>query len=137
MADYLDAVYTHHFEGDAGPAERGHRIQQMFHSYETELLTPLMDWLRNREDITILGPDDPGLRAPTVSIIPNRKSLEDVFARLTDHQLMAGLGHFYGVRPLLGMGIPLEKGVLRLSFVHYTTADEVDQLIKGLGAALD
>jgi selenocysteine lyase/cysteine desulfurase len=35
------------------------------------------------------------------------------------------------------MNIPIEKGVLRLSFVHYTTADEVDRLIKGLGAALD
>ena len=137
LADYLDAVYSHHFEGHAGPAERGRQIQKMFHSYETALLTPLMDWLRNREDITIVGPDDPGLRAPTVSIIPKRKSMEDVFKHLTDRKLMVGLGHFYGVRPLLGMGIPIEKGVLRLSFVHYTTEDEVARLIKGLGAALD
>jgi len=56
---------------------------------------------------------------------------------LTDRKLMVGLGHFYGVRPLLGMGVPLDKGVLRLSFVHYTTAGEVAQLIEGLGAALD
>ncbi|MFA5905186.1 MAG: aminotransferase class V-fold PLP-dependent enzyme [Desulfobacula sp.] len=137
LADYLDVVFAHHFKGEAAPAERGRRIQQMFHSYETELLTPLMDWLRNREDVVIVGPDDPELRAPTVSIIPGRKSLEDVFARLTNRKLMVGLGHFYGVRPLLGMNIPIEKGVLRLSFVHYTTADEVDRLIKGLGAALD
>ena len=137
LADYLDAVYSHHFDTDAGPAERGRLIRKMFQVHETALLTPLMDWLRSREDVTIVGPDDPGLRAPTVSIVPKRKSLEDVFARLTEQKLMVGLGHFYGVRPLLGMNIPIDKGVLRLSFVHYTTGEEVNQLIKGLGAALD
>ncbi len=137
LADYLDAVYSHHFEGDAKPAERGRQIQKMFHSYETGLLTPLMDWLRNREDIVILGPDDAKLRAPTVAVSPKRKPLEDVFAKLTEQKLMVGAGHFYGVRPLLSMGIPIEKGVLRLSFVHYTTADEVARLIEGLGKALD
>ena len=137
VAEYLDAVYARHFAEDAGPAERGRRIQEMFHSYETGLLTPLMDWLRNREDVTVLGPDDPGLRAPTVSIVPRRKTLDEVFARLTEQKLMVGLGHFYGVRPLLGMGVPLDKGVLRFSFVHYTTAGEVAQLIEGLGVALD
>ncbi len=42
----------------------------------------------------------------------------------------AGQGHFYGVRPLMGMNIPIETGVLRLSFLHYTTKDEIRQLIK-------
>jgi len=49
---------------------------------------------------------------------------------------MAGQGHFYGVRPLMGMNIPIDTGVLRLSFLHYTTEDEIDQLIEGLYAAL-
>jgi selenocysteine lyase/cysteine desulfurase len=50
---------------------------------------------------------------------------------------MAGQGHFYGVRPLMGMNIPFETGVLRLSFLHYTTKDETDQLIDALSFALD
>ncbi len=49
---------------------------------------------------------------------------------------MTGQGHFYGVRPLLGMNIPIETGALRLSFLHYTTSDEIRQLIDGLAAAL-
>jgi len=137
VPEYLDAVFAHHFEGHAEPAERGRRLQKMFREYETALLTPLMDWLRGREDIVILGPEDAKLRAPTVSVSPKRKSLENVFAKLTEQKLMVGAGHFYGVRPLLGMGIPIEKGVLRLSFVHYTTADEVARLIEGLRKALD
>ncbi len=137
LADYLDTVFAHHFDTDTKPAERGRQIQKMFQVYETALLTPLMDWLRSREDITVLGPDDPGLRAPTVSIIPRRKSMEEVFKSLTERKLMVGLGHFYGVRPLQGMNIPIDKGVLRLSFVHYTTMDEVTRIIEGLSAALD
>ncbi len=136
LADYLDAVFAHHFDGDAEPAERGRQIQKMFQAYETGLLTLLMDWLRNRDDIILVGPDDPQLRAPTVSILPRRKSLAEVFSGLTDRKLMVGCGNFYGVRPLQGMNIPIDTGVLRLSFVHYTTADEVHQLIEGLGAAL-
>jgi selenocysteine lyase/cysteine desulfurase len=65
------------------------------------------------------------------------RSIDQVFAVLTEKKLMAGQGHFYGVRPLLGMNIPMETGVLRLSFLHYTTAEEIDQLIDGLSAALD
>ena len=89
------------------------------------------------EEIRIIGPDDPAMRAPTVSVVPENRSIDEVFAVLTDKKLMAGQGHFYGVRPLLGMNIPLETGVLRLSFLHYTTEEEIHRLIDGLAAALD
>jgi selenocysteine lyase/cysteine desulfurase len=49
---------------------------------------------------------------------------------------MAGGGDFYGVRPLGALGVDLEKGVLRLSFVHYTTKAEVDHLIGALDRVL-
>ena len=62
--------------------------------------------------------------------------LDAVFAGLTAKKIMAGQGHFYGVRPLMGMHIPIETGVLRLSFLHYTTEDEISQLIGGLSSAL-
>ncbi len=137
ILDYFDTVYDHHFSEAVDPVEKGRQIKKMFQSYETKLLTPLMDWLQQRDDITIVGPDDPQLRAPTVSIVPKRKSINDIFTILTARKLMTGCGHFYGVRPLQGMNIPIETGVLRFSFLHYTTKDEVTQLIEGLGAALD
>ncbi|MEM6897915.1 MAG: nitrogen fixation protein NifS, partial [Pseudomonadota bacterium] len=39
---------------------------------------------------------------------------------------------FYAVRPLRALGIDPAHGVLRLSFTHYTTEDEVDRLITAL-----
>ena len=46
------------------------------------------------------------------------------------------MGHFYAVRPLIDMDIKKEPGLLRISFVHYTSLDDIDQLIQGLKKAL-
>lgn len=136
VAEYMDAVYTHHFAEEATPTEKSHRVHDLFQDHEKLLLSPLLGWLRERDDVRIVGPDDPELRAPTVSIIPKNKPISEVYNVLTEHKLMVGDGDFYAVRPLQGMNIPLEPGVLRLSFVHYTNEQEIDQLINGLTAAL-
>ena len=47
-----------------------------------------------------------------------------------------GAGDFYAVRTIGAMGCDAAAGVLRLSFVHYTTDAEVQQLMKGLDACL-
>ena len=60
----------------------------------------------------------------------------DVHTGLTERRVMAGFGHFYGYRPLTGLDIPPDPGVVRLSFLHYTTDAEIDQLIEALGGAL-
>ena len=49
---------------------------------------------------------------------------------------MCGVGHFYAVRLLEAMNIDPNTGVVRLSFVHYTTPEEIDQLIAALDQAL-
>ncbi|MGB5700543.1 MAG: nitrogen fixation protein NifS, partial [Muriicola sp.] len=73
---------------------------------------------------------------PTVSIIPLKKSVKVVYTSLLRHMLMLGMGDFYAVRPLKDMEIPRIPGVIRISFLHYTTKAEVDQLIEGLKESL-
>ena len=136
VIEYLDAVYDHHFDVPADSAERGRVVHDLFGDHETELLARLLAYLGERDDVRIVGPVTAGSRAPTVSMIPRDRSLEDVRAILTDHRVMVGTGNFYGYRPLLAMGIPPETGVLRASFVHYTTHEEIDQLVEGLDRAL-
>ncbi|RZV99148.1 MAG: nitrogen fixation protein NifS, partial [Rhodobacteraceae bacterium] len=48
------------------------------------------------------------------------------------HGIVCDGGDFYAQRPLQAMGIDMERGVLRMSFVHYTTSAEVDRLIAAL-----
>jgi len=136
ILDYFDAVYEHHFEKEAAPAQRNKALNELFQSHENALLERLLDFLKARKDVQIVGPDIAKDRAPIVSIIPVNKSIKDVYARLTKHKLMLGMGNFYALRPLVDMDIPTQPGVLRISFLHYTSIEEIDQLIEGLKLAL-
>jgi selenocysteine lyase/cysteine desulfurase len=93
--------------------------------------------LTSRKDIQIVGPETSNKRAPIVSIIPVDKNIKKVYGSLIKHKLMLGIGNFYAVRPLMGMEIPTQPGVIRISFLHYTSMAEIDQLIEGLKIALD
>jgi selenocysteine lyase/cysteine desulfurase len=101
---------------------------------EEALLAPLIDYLAARNDIRLLGPRH-ARRAPTVAVELDRPG-EDLARALAPHGIMAGGGDFYAVRPLTAMGIDPAKGVLRLSFVHYTSESEVDRLIRALDQVL-
>ena len=49
---------------------------------------------------------------------------------------MAGAGDFYAVRLLEALGVAADPGVLRLSFVHYTSPDDIRHLIEALDKTL-
>ena len=136
ILDYFDAVYDHHFDKVADPAERSRAINALFRDYEMELLTELLDFLRTREDVRILGTEYPEDRAPIVSIIPLNRDIKRVYADLIQHKLMLGIGDFYAARPLIDMDIPRDPGVIRMSFIHYTSKEDIEQLIEGLEKAL-
>jgi selenocysteine lyase/cysteine desulfurase len=136
IPDYFDALYTHHFQTQAPPLEKMKAINRLFRLHETTLMEPLFQFLRSRTDVRVLGTNSTEGRAPTVSIIPENKAIADVYKKLTTHKLMLGMGNFYAVRPLMDMDITPEPGVLRISFLHYTSPEEIDQLIAGLGEAL-
>ena len=137
IIDYFDAVYSHHFDVKVSPSDRNIALNNLFSNHENTLLEKLLDFLKSRKDIKIIGPENIKNRLPIVSIIPLKKDLKKVYAALTKHKLMLGMGHFYAVRPLIDMDIPLQPGVLRISFIHYTSMKDIDQLIEGLKLALN
>jgi len=136
VLDYFDAVYEHHFEEKVAPAQKNRTLNKLFKAHEKALLERLLDFLKSRDDVQIIGPDNAEVRAPILAIIPKNKNLRKVYASLTEHKLMLGMGHFYAVRPLIDMDIPREPGVLRISFLHYTSMEEINQLIEALKVAL-
>ncbi|RUS63523.1 aminotransferase class V-fold PLP-dependent enzyme [Pseudorhodobacter sp. E13] len=136
MADYIDALYDHHFPGQAaGPAARNRAVHDLMRGHEVALLQPLLDHLAARNDLRLLGPRDAARRAPTVALALDRAAAP-VAAELAAHGIMAGGGDFYAVRALQAMGVDPDQGVLRLSFVHYTSEAEIARLIKALDAVL-
>lgn len=136
MADYVDALYDHHFSAQATPVARGVAVHDLMRDHETALLAQVMSAVSSRNSVRVLGPADANVRAPTVALALGRPAAP-VAAKLADHGVMAGGGDFYAVRALQAMGIDPEKeGVLRLSFTHYTSQQEIDQLLNALDACL-
>jgi selenocysteine lyase/cysteine desulfurase len=136
MADYFDALYAHHFPGtDAAPAARMAAVHDLMRAHETALLQPLLDYLRARNDVRLLGPTVAADRAPTVAITHERPGTE-LAKTLAGAGIMAGGGSFYANRALQGQGIDPNHGVLRLSFVHYTSQADLDRLLSALDGHL-
>jgi len=137
ILDYFDAIYKHHFSEAVAPFKKGKAINRLFIEHETLLMERLLTFLTSRDDIRVIGPKTTKNRAPIISIIPTNKNIKKVYADLTKHKLMLGIGNFYAVRPLMEMNIPTQPGVIRISFLHYTSTEEIDQLIKGLKMSLE
>ena len=135
MVDYIDDAYAHHIGGDDGPAGRGAAVHDLMRAHETALLQPLLDAVSSRNSVRLIGPAEAKDRAPTVALALNRAG-EEVAAELALHGIMAGGGDFYAGRALSAMGVDMDKGVLRLSFTHYTTKAEIDHLLSALDAVL-
>ena len=135
IADYFDALHDHHFAPEPDPAKRAAAVHELMRAQEVAVCQPLLDHLSARNDVRLLGTRDAARRAPTVAVALDRPA-EPVSAALAEHGINCWAGDFYAVRPLQAMGIDLEAGVLRISMVHYTSAEDVARLITALDKVL-
>lgn len=135
MADYVAALYAHHVGGDADEGARGRAVHDMMRARETSALTRVLDAVKDRNDLRLIGPTDASVRAPTVALDLGRDPVA-VAAQLADHGIMAAGGDFYAGRALEAMGVDPARGALRLSFTHYTSDADIDQLLTALDAVL-
>lgn len=129
MADYFDDMSRHH--GGTTGAQAARLTHRLMRGHEEALLQPLLDYVSAKNSLRLIGPKDAQNRAPTVGL-SIEGDVDQVATKLASQGVMAGAGDFYAVRPLKAMGFDLNKGVLRLSFTHYTTTGEVNHLIKVL-----
>jgi selenocysteine lyase/cysteine desulfurase len=137
VADYFDALHRHHFgDGDADAATRAGRVRRLLQAAEGALLAPLLQFCRADRRLRLLGPAEARDRAATVSLRTLTATPKEVADRLAARGIAAGAGHFYAVRLLEALGIAADTGVLRLSFVHYTSPADLQQLLTALDGAL-
>jgi selenocysteine lyase/cysteine desulfurase len=140
VLDYIEAVAARH-DGPAGLGPAVAFVSELWRNHESQLLEPLLEFLREQRSVRILGPDlasTPGdlHRCPTVAFAVEGQDPAQVVERLANHRIMAGAGHFYARRLVEALGIDAATGVVRLSFVHYTDMAEISALIEALQEAL-
>jgi selenocysteine lyase/cysteine desulfurase len=136
IVDYVDALSLHHGAAAGGSiAGKAAFAHDLMRAHETRLLQPLLDYLSGKNTVRLLGPRQAKNRAPTVAMVL-REPGADAAVKLAPRGIMAFGGHFYGVRCLAAQGVDPDHGALRVSFVHYTSPDEVTKLIHALDEIL-
>ena len=138
IADYYDALHAHHFPGSEEPdrATRMAAMSTLFADHETALMAPLLELLRDRDGVRIVGSPvaDAAVRAPTIAFASERVSSAAVYDALIAAEIACGHGHFYARRLVRALGLDTDDGVVRVSMVHYNTADEVARAIEVIDA---
>lgn len=130
MIAYFDDLAAHH--GITGsPSEKGDKVHALLRDHETQLLQPMLDFLKSKNSIRVLGPSQAAGRAPTVALACNSDP-HALAEQLAARRIMAGAGDFYSVRTLQSQNVAPDPGVLRLSFVHYTQQADIDKLLNAL-----
>ena len=141
LGQYIDTLYSHHFPGQRGDSlhDRTTAMFDLFARHETELANRVLAYARDHPGLRVLGRDHAALhrRAGTISLLPATRSPDELARTLAEnHRIAAGAGHFYALRCLQALGVDPDSGVLRISLVHYNSAEDVDRLLEGLEDAL-
>ena len=132
IIEYFDTLAAHH---GIKISEAPSKVHNLFRNYETKILQPLLNYLKTKNSVRLLGPSDASIRAPTVALDVGCNAFE-VAKKLSVVDILAGGDDFYAVRLLEALGVDLNHGALRLSFVHYTRQKDVNAVIDALDEVL-
>ncbi len=141
VLDYVEALHRHH-GGSASDELRTAvaDVSSLWRAHEDSLTPRLLELLSDRDDVRLLGPATldavTGHRCPTIAFSPLERDPQEVAHELVQRGVQTSSGHYYAARVLDGLGIDPDRGVVRLSFVHYTSPGDVDRAVDALDDVL-
>ena len=138
LPDYFsDLAKKHGYKGDDS-RDRFRYIYSLMAVHEEELSARVLDYLKSRNDISIVGPAEssPDIRVPTISFVQKNRDSREITVKTDEHKVAIRWGHFYAYRLIHDLGLDKQNGVVRISMVHYNSLEEVDRLINALDYAL-
>ena len=137
VIEYFESVYAPHFdEQDIPAAKKGARVSELFQQAEQTNLQTLLEFINQKSNVRLIGKNHPENRAPTVSFTVDGVDPGQIAAQLADQKIGIGNGNCYAYRLMEALGIAPAQGVVRLSFVHYTTEQELLRLTGALDRIL-
>lgn len=139
ILDYFNLIAYHHFHGNTADAHLPDAaLFDRLAVHEEELSATFLDFLLSRRGIHIIGEKTPDrfLRVPTFSFISEKIRSDQAVAQVDPYHVGIRYGDFYARRLIRDLDLSERKGVIRVSMVHYNTAEEVRKLIRALETIL-
>jgi len=113
------------------------RAYEIMTDCELPLQAKLIAYLRSRNDVRIIGPEDDGIsRVGTISFVHDSKSSAEITEAVHRSGIGIRRGHMYAYHLCEAAGLDPEDGVVRVSLVHYNTMEEIERLIEVFNAVL-
>ena len=107
------------------------RAFEIMTACELPLQARLIEYLRSRDEVRIIGPTDDGdSRVGTISFVHDSKSSAEITAAVDRSGIGIRHGHMYAYHLCEAAGLDPEDGVVRTSLVHYNTPEEIERLIE-------
>ena len=139
ILEHLLALDAHHHPGMGGDEQAAlTRAFGAIAAHESALVAPLLEFLRSRGDVHVMGPRvaDASARVATVGFTVTGRDSATIPPLLDAKRVAIRFGHFYAHRAATALGILPTNGVVRVSMAHYNTSAEVERLIAALDEAL-
>jgi cysteine desulfurase family protein (TIGR01976 family) len=136
LRDYLASLVG---ETDPSVLDRPaiERAFEIMTACELPLQAKLIEYLRSRDDVRIIGPTDADdSRVGTISFVHKTKSSAEITAAVDRSGIGIRHGHMYAYHLCEAAGLDPEDGVVRTSLVHYNTPEEIERLIGVFDAVL-
>jgi cysteine desulfurase family protein (TIGR01976 family) len=102
------------------------------HQRGQALVERLWTGLRETPGVTLYGPPPSEPRTPTVAFTVKGKGCDEVAASLAGRGVFVSSGDFYATTVVARLGLA-GKGLVRAGCACYTTPEEVDRLLEGVG----
>jgi len=113
------------------------RAFEIMTACELQLQARLVEYLRSRPDVRIIGPAHGGpSRVGTISFVHDSKSSREITEVVDRSGIAIRHGHMYAYHLCEALGMDPDDGVVRVSLVHYNTPEEIERLIEVLDRAL-
>ncbi len=132
--DYWEQIGRQYGEADL-PQYQGARLNMKravvaVQDYERELVAELIDGLSSIPGVKIAGivePDRMGLRVPTVAMVKEGKSPDEIASILATEHVYVWSGDYYAVEIMRSLSRP--QGMVRIGIGHYNTREEIQRLL--------
>ena len=100
--------------------------------HEDALSRRFLDGLGALPAVHLHGPPTADGRTPTFAVTVDGHTPDAVAKHMASEGIAVWSGHYYAVEPLRALGLLDAGGAVRVGFVHYHGADDVDRVLEAL-----
>jgi cysteine desulfurase family protein (TIGR01976 family) len=136
LGEFFQTLHSHHFDAsDKTLHRKASEVSALMNQHEMSLCKTLLESLKQLP-IRVIGRSNPAGREANISLVCQAVSSSSLASLLAKKGIATKNAHFYAYRLLKKLGVDTNEGVVRFSFAHYNTKNDVMRIVDALASIL-